>query len=289
MRLPVIIVLPLGLLAVSTASIFVRMVPDLPAITIAFWRMAIASAILWAITIPGRPTGLSSTNRGRVIIAGILLGLHFACFFGALKYTSIANATVLSTMAPVFTAIIERFALGRIWSKTILFGLTAAIGGAIIIQGGHLDLGQASTTGNLLGLAASVFIAGVLLLTEQIRKDTAALVFSRSLYLVGALTMLLMIGFTGQSLLPVAEIDFLWLILLGIIPTVFGHTSFYYAVKFVSPTVVAAVPLGEPIVASTLGWYLLRENVPGLTVVGGVLTLAGLFLIIYQSRRIRPS
>jgi len=289
MRIPVIIVLPLGLLAVSTASIFVRMVPDLPAITIAFWRMAIASAILWVITMPGRSSGLSSVNRGRVIIAGILLGLHFACFFGALKYTSIANATVLSTMAPVFTVIIERFALGRIWSKTILFGLIAAIGGAVIIQGGHFDFGQASTTGNLLGLAASVFIAAVLLLTEQIRKDTAALIFSRSLYLVGALTMLLMIGFTGQSLLPAAMIDFLWLILLGIIPTVFGHTSFYYAVKFVSPTVVAAVPLGEPIVASTLGWYLLHENVPGLTVVGGVLTLTGLFLIIYQSRRVQPN
>ena len=80
MRLPVIVILPLGLLAVSTASIFVRMVPDLPAITIAFWRMAIASAILWAITMPGRPTGLSSTNRGRVIIAGILL---FCCVFCA--------------------------------------------------------------------------------------------------------------------------------------------------------------------------------------------------------------
>ena len=289
MQIPIIIVLPLGLLAVSTASIFVRMVPDLPAVTIAFWRMAIASAILWGITGYKQQTGLSPVNRNRVIVAGIFLGLHFACFFGALKHTSIANATVLSTMAPVFTAIIERFALGRIWSKTILFGLIAAIGGAIIIQGGHFDLGNTNTTGNLLGLGASVFIAGVLLLTEQIRKDTAALVFSRSLYLVGALTMLLMIGFTGQSLLPVAKADFLWLILLGIIPTVFGHTSFYYAVKFVSPTVVAAVPLGEPIVASTLGWYLLRENVPGLTIVGGVLTLTGLFLIIYQSRRIQPN
>lgn len=286
MQIPIIIVLPLGLLAVSTASIFVRMVPDLPAVTIAFWRMAIASVVLWGITGWKQQAGLSPVNRNRVMVAGVFLGLHFACFFGALKHTSIANATILSTMAPVFTAIIERFALGRIWSKTILCGLIAAICGAVIIQGGHLGLGRASTTGNLLGLAASVFIAGVLLLTEQIRKDTAVLVFSRSLYLVGALTMLLMVGFTGQSLLPAAKGDFLWLILLGVIPTVFGHTSFYYAVKFVSPTVVAAVPLGEPIVASTLGWYLLQENVPGLTIVGGALTLAGLFLIIYQSRRV---
>ncbi len=289
MRIPVIIILPLGLLAVSTASIFVRMVPDLPAVTIAFWRMAIASAILWAVTVPGRSTGLSLTNRSRVFIAGILLGLHFACFFGALKYTSIANATLLSTMAPVFTAIIERFVLGRTWSKPILFGLIAAIGGAVIIQGGRFDLGDTSTTGNLLGLAASIFIAGVLLITEQIRKDTAALIFSRSLYLVGALTVLLIVGLTGQSLLPAVKNDFIWLILLGIIPTVFGHTSFYYAVKFVSPTVVAAVPLGEPIVASTLGWYLLHESVPGVTVVGGILTLAGLFMIIYQSRRVRTN
>lgn len=281
-RLPVIILLAAGLLAVSTASILVRMIPAVPALTTAFWRMAIASTVLWLATgLTGRGR-LSVINRRLVALAGVFLGLHFACFFGALKYTSIAHTTVLSALAPVFTVLFERFYLGQRWNKFIIGGLGLAFIGVIIIQGGGLGASSVSTTGSLLGIGASFFIAVVLLITKQVRRESRALIFSRSLYLAGALCALVMLVFSDTIIFPAQAPDFFWLLLLGVIPTVIGHTIFYFAIKFIRPTVVAAVPLGEPLVASTMAWIFFAERVLPTTVIGGLITLGGLLLIILR-------
>ncbi len=247
--------------------------------------MGIASTVLWVVTAIQDHKRLSSLNRRRSLLAGIFLGIHFGCFFGALQLTSIANATILSTMTPVYTGLIERFFMKRSWHFKVVLGLVLAIVGAFIIQGDQFDLRADNTIGNLLGLGASAAIAVVLLITERIRQDTEVLVFTRSLYLVGAITMLVVVVLTGQPILPTSNANFLWLILLGIVPTVIGHTIFYYSVKFIQPTIVAAVPLGEPLVASLLGWIILAEAVPGNTIGGGIITLTGLFLIVWPRNK----
>ena len=72
------------------------------------------------------------------------------------------------------------------------------------------------------------------------------------------------------------------LLLLGIIPTLLGHGSMYFAIRHVSPTVVAATPMGEPIMASLMAWYLFNESVSIITIIGGTFTLLGLFLLAKQ-------
>ena len=74
-------------------------------------------------------------------------------------------------------------------------------------------------------------------------------------------------------------IDFGGLFLLGIIPTLLGHGSMYYAIRYVSPTVVASTPMGEPIIASIMAWFLFQEAVGVATLIGGSITLVGLFLL----------
>jgi len=49
---------------------------------------------------------------------------------------------------------------------------------------------------------------------------------------------------------------FFWLLFLGLVPTIVGHNSIYYAIKYVSPTIVAAFPLGEPIIATLLAYLI---------------------------------
>ena len=53
----------------------------------------------------------------------------------------------------------------------------------------------------------------------------------------------------------------------------------YYAIRYVSPTVVAATPMGEPILASIMAWFLFQEPIILSTLIGGSITLLGLFLL----------
>ena len=90
-----------AMLAVSTSPIIARYLDDVPAVAISFWRMGFGALILWIISVIKKQIPLSYENRNKTIMAGIFLGIHFALFFGAIKLTTIANATFLGTLAPL--------------------------------------------------------------------------------------------------------------------------------------------------------------------------------------------
>jgi len=271
-----------ALLAVSTSSLFARFLPGLAAVSIAFWRMATAGTFLWGWTAMKPQIPMSSANLIKTLLAGIFLGLHFACFFGALKLTSVANATVFATMAPIFTVFIERIFLKRSWKPLILAGLLLSVIGGILINTGGLHFAGYGKTGDGLALLSSFWMALVLLMAENIRQDTGTLVYSRLVYTVAGGTLLVLALIMKINVFTFQSGDFLWLLMLGLIPTVIGHTLFSYTVKFIRPTVVASVPLGEPVIASFLAWIFLAEQVPLMTIIGGGITLCGLYVITSQ-------
>ena len=71
-----------------------------------------------------------------------------------------------------------------------------------------------------------------------------------------------------------------WLLFLGLVPSLLGHNMLNYAVKYVTPTAVSSVPLGEPIIASLFGLFLFGEAIPVSAILGGPIILIGVYIII---------
>lgn len=256
------------------------MIPEVPAVTISFWRLAIASCILWGYS-SFKPQGeMTPGDRNPSRLAGLFLGLHFICFFGALKYTSVANATLLATTAPFFTVIFERLVLKRKWNRNIIGGLLLAFLGLIIIQGNSAADFTENRVGNLLALLSSIWMAIVMLLSEQVRKKTGVINYTRMMYLTASLVLLALSTTMRIPLQPPEASAYLWLALLGIVPTVFGHTLFYYSVKYIRPTIVSAVPLGEPVLASGMAFFFFREILSLPVILGGIITLTGIYILV---------
>ena len=122
MNIRVFLILFIAMISVSTSPIIARLLVDISAVSVSFWRMFIGGVLLWIISlIPVfNQKPLSSKNRIKTQISGMLLGFHFYFFFSAVKMTTIANATFLGTIAPLFTILIEIFWLKRIISKYII-------------------------------------------------------------------------------------------------------------------------------------------------------------------------
>ena len=114
MKNKITILLILALFSVSTSPIIGRALVGVGAISISFWRMFFASIALWLFSIFKKQGKMKvKNNLQRTIYAGILLGVHFALFFEAIKITKIANATFLGTLAPFFTLVFELYILKR--------------------------------------------------------------------------------------------------------------------------------------------------------------------------------
>jgi|TARA_B100001079_G_scaffold262898_1_gene265509 drug/metabolite transporter (DMT)-like permease len=259
--------------------------PTVPAVVIAFWRMALASVLLWIYSLIKPQGRFPHEHLLTVTVAGIFLGLHFACFFSAVKLTSIANATILGTIAPVFTVLIETVFLKRKLFKQVLFGVFFALAGALVINSGGFSILENSALGNALALLGSFFIALVFILAEKIRQNTPTVVYCRTLYFSASCTLFVLSSVLGGAVFSFTQTDFGLFFALAAIPTIMGHSVLSYVVRFISPSSVTAVPLGEPIIASFFAWVLFGEQIHTLTCFGGILVFLGLYLTIAGSAR----
>lgn len=289
MKIPTHLILAFALLSVSTASIIARWINDVPAMTMTFWRMVTASSLLWLFSLRFRQTRLSAANRVKTMTAGFFLGLHFVTFFTALKYTTIANATFLATLAPVFTLFFERIFYHRSLTRKLILGMGMALSGAFIIGVRDFQVESSHNLGNMLALSSSFWFAVTFLITERVRKEATTIAYSRLVYLSAAAAVLIMIPFAKAHLVGFQPYEYCGLLMLGIVPTILGHSLLYHSVKYSPPTVVLTIPLGEPIVASALAWIIFQEKTGVFVAAGGFMALAGIFTILREQAKMETA
>ena len=137
-----------------------------------------------------------------------------------------------------------------------------------------------STYGNLLAVLCSVAMAVVLLVGKDVRKNVSLFEYSRWLFLYAAACLFLISLYQNVSIFSFSVSDFGWFVFLAAVPTMVGHNIFYFLVKTLSATTVAAVPLGEPVISSFGAFFLFNEPVSFFVFLGGTVTLIGVFIII---------
>ena len=276
-------ILGVALLSVSSTSLVIRHLVDTPAFTIAFWRMFIASAFLWGYSSVKKKKSLSKTNLKLTIFAGFFLGLHFSCFFWGVKNTSIANATLLANTGPFFTALFAFFS-GIKLKKHVLFGLAIAFLGLLIVQVSKFDNVTSSHIGNFVSLLSGFCIAITYSYAKKIRKETDTLIYGRSLFFFASVAILFIGLFFKEHPFPFKVEHLFWFLFLGIVPSILGHNLLNYSIRYLSPTAVASVPLGEPIIASFFAYFIFYEFIPMGAFIGGPFIFIGLFLILTNQK-----
>ena len=280
MNIKITLLLVLALFSVSTSPIIGKYLEDVSAMSISFWRMFFGAAILWTFSLfksQGEMT--EKINLYRTIVAGIFLGLHFVLFFTAIKLTFISNATFLGTLAPLFTLLIEVLIFKRKYKLKTILGLLITLFGAFIILFTEFDLSENYTIGNYCAILCSLVIAISFLIGEKVRKSENTIVYTRTLYLSASVTLFVLSFLFNESLTSIALSDFYGLVFLGLVPTIIGHNSLYYAIKYVSPTIVATFPIGEPVLATILAYFIFGEIISSYIFLGGIFTITGLIFI----------
>ena len=265
-----------ALLAVSSSAWVVRLLPELSATTIAFWRMSLASLMAFAISYK---TILTFVPNKKILLAGVFLGFHFALFFRSVQLTSIAEAALLGTIAPVFTEFYSIMFQKRRLSIKVLGGLFLALLGAYTLLS-QSSFSDSSTFGNVLAVLCSAAMAVVLLVGKDVRKSVGLFEYSRWLFFYAAACLLLISLYQNVNVFSFSFQDFGWFVFLAAIPTMVGHNIFYFLVKTLSATTVAAVPLGEPVISSVGAFFLFNEPVGPFVFLGGSITLIGVYIII---------
>ena len=164
-----------GAAAIAASALFVKVSETGPVAT-AFWRVALALPILWAWSVIGSRGGHVASfaaERRLIVAAGLLFAGDLAVWHWSIVLTSVANATLLANLAPIFVALAVWLLYGRRPTAMFLAGLAAALAGVTVLLGRDFQAGGGAMLGDFLGMVTAMFYSAYQLTVTRVRSRTA--------------------------------------------------------------------------------------------------------------------
>ncbi len=283
----VTVALLFGMLNFGFAPILVRVADDADPFALAVVRTVSAAVVLLAIWAFRSKANAHSYNRHENLLAlgaGFALGLHFICWIAAIMLTSVASASVLVTIHPVILILIEAYYFKRKFSGLVWTGVFMAFSGSIVlgISDATGDTGfEHALRGDLLAVMAALLFVVYFLLSQKLRQTSDWLGYITRVYGITALTCVFVAVIIGADF-SMSAVALAAGIGLGLGPQIAGHGAMNYAVKFISPAILATLILVEPVLGSLLAWGLFDEVPPGLSVLAIVIILCGVVMAWFK-------
>jgi drug/metabolite transporter (DMT)-like permease len=266
-----------------TASAFYRAFLTIPV----FWTWAAVEARRRA------PTGLSRTRLRRsdlwlMAFAGAVFAANIAAYAWAVHLTSVANASLLSNLAPIFVALASFMLFGERVSRGFIAAMVAAIVGVTILVGDKLGTGEGEPLGDVLGVFSSLAFAGYLMAVGRLRlRQPSSTVMAASVVVMALLLLALSLA-SGEALLPRTMFGWADLLALALVSHALGQGLLAVALAHVSATFSAVSLLTLPVTAALYGWLFFNEPLTLNQAVGAPIVLASILaarLAAASSRR----
>jgi len=242
--------------------------------TAAWWRLLVGSlvTILFAVLARQLPS-LWLVLRG--VPSGVFLALHLAFWLESLRHMSIASSTGIVVSYPVIIGVYESIVAKSISLRGLLGVVLGFLGVAIL----STPWAGATFLGALLSFSAAVFASIYFLIGRWLRlKGASTLEYTSAAYLAAFLVLLIMAPLLGLKPWNPPSRSIPYLVLLGLVPMLMGHSMMNYALGYYPAAVVTGVALLEPYGASLLGWLLLGEKPPLASIPGMLLSVSGAWL-----------
>jgi drug/metabolite transporter (DMT)-like permease len=258
----------------------------MPVPTMIMWRNLIGGLVMMPFALR-RGEWKTAKQRNAIkwsAIAGVLLALHFICFFLAMRLTSVATGTALTATQPIFAAIFVRLSGGHIPRKA-WSGMFIAFASVLVITGVDLNLSFRSFQGDVIAVIGGALAAIYMIIGSNVQREISTSTFTAVCYLVCALTALPIAIAAGYKLTGYSNSEWILLIALVVTAQIMGHTMFNLSLKRVSPAVVALVVFFEVPVSAILAFLWLDQKPPAGTIPGIIGLLIGCGIFVVRSKK----
>ncbi len=283
-----VLLLFISLVFQSQASVLIRFA-EAPSLVICFWRLLMATGLLapWAYFAPANRSALRALNRHdwlQLGLCGFFLFLHFYFFFRAVQETSIANAMVLYSVNPVFTAMGAYIFFQERVTLQLAIACLFGIAGVFVLFNGSMSAAPSALHSDIWGdvwsVLSAVFFSGYILTGKHVRRKLANSAFASAAYLQTAVYAALTMWIVGTPFTGHPATAWWTFFALAVVPTLGGHAIFTYCLNHLSVNFMSCAKLIEPALAAGAAIWLFNEPLTTHGVVGFILTSASV-LVLY--------
>lgn len=234
---------------------------SLAALPLVFWRMLIVCGCLalwpplWKKLAQVPPHALLACSG-----IGLLVTLHWLCFYAAIKLANASVAATCMALGPVFLAVLEpRISARRFNGRELMFALLAVPGVALVVGGIPSTMREGFWLGVLSALLAAAFSIG----NKRLAMDLPVLAMTAIEMATGVIVLAMLLplwGHLGAELVWPNPADSALLLVLAVVCTLLPFALSLVAMRRISAfSAMLAVNL-EPVYAVFLAAILLGEQ-----------------------------
>ncbi|UAC49999.1 DMT family transporter [Bacillus aquiflavi] len=211
----------------------------------------------------------------------LLGGFGFAAYHTALNYgemtVSAGAASLIISTAPIFTALLSLFFFKERLKISAWIGAVVSLLGVAFISLGssdHLHLNSGALFVLIAAFVESIYFA----FQKPYLKKYGSLAFTTYCLWAGTLFMLIFLPGLGEEIMAAPFKVTLNVVYLGIFPTVIAYIALAYVTSRVGASEATSSLYLIPALAFIISWIWLGESPTQLTIIGGCITLFGVFL-----------
>lgn len=278
-----------GMIAVHSAvflfgmtALFSKLI-HLTALEITLLRSVFAVLALWLVM---RYQGLAVKLNSRrdyaiALLLGILLACHWVTYFHAMQVSSVVVGVIALFTFPVITVFLEPlFHGGRPHLTDILSALAVLFGIYLLVPSFSLD--NHATLGVLWGVFSALLFS--LRNIIQVRYFSSYPAKQALLYQI-AVTFLLLLPFGAQTIPQVNHVQWVQLLVLGVLFTALPHTLFAFGLRYFKAKTASLIACLQVVYAALFAGMILGEWPSLTTVLGGLIVIVAAMFETYSTGR----
>jgi len=256
-------------LCFAVMGAFVKLAADVPVVEKVMFRNLVTLVVAGGVVLKNRRAPFGRRGNRRWLVLRSVLGVGgVGCYFWAIDHLLLADAAMLNKLSPFFVFLLAGAALKERQRRSTFVALLLAFAGALCVIKPRFDLEMVPA---LVGLASAFFAGAAYTVLRFLRDreppETIVFVFSAVTVLMTA--PVVAVGFSSPS-----GPDVWWLLGIGVAAAggQFALTSAYHHAP---ATEVSLYSYAVIVFSAVLGFVLFDEIPDALSVVGGLLILAG--------------
>ena len=279
----------IGVLLLGTGPMFVKFAKANGTL-VGFYRLLFASMMLALPVFIGSENQIPTSDKDKPVLWVLLGGISFAINIGlwcsALNYTSASIVTLLDNTAPIWVGLFSWLVFGKKHNQLYWWGLSVTIAGSVLLVGSSpVSFNSQQFLGNMLSLASGVSYAAYLLITQQARRMVPSLKYSWLVSSIGALFLFVFGLATGALKQTLSLQGYLLIFLMSLSSQVLGWYLVNDALGKLPATAASVALVGQPLVVTVLGVFILQEIPSFLQTIGGIACLLGIIVVQYSFKK----
>jgi drug/metabolite transporter (DMT)-like permease len=251
---------------------------------IVFYRILIGAPLMYGMCLLTEGH-VSLELMKRTALPGILFALSMITGFASVMMTSIANATLITTLQPVLVLLIAPKMFGeRLRPRQLLYSACALLGVLLVVLAAASTSG-AHLSGDLLSVANVCIWTGYFVLSKKRRlAGVHSWSYLSAVFLWSAVVVLPYGMIFSSDLGNMTNADWGRIVAMAVGPGIVGHGLMTWAQSHVDVTLASLLGLLSPVISTGLAWIILNQNLTLWQSVGAAVVLISLAYLVREQR-----